>query len=251
MSKSSGKGDGGKNKKAKAKKTPAKKKTSKRKSPPKPKLIDQKDLPDSDSWERLPNEPNLWYERFVLFRNRGPERRMLDVFRLFLRQNGDYEKADKVVSVDGAWSRAAREWHWKLRSEQWDEEQQKKREQRNDRVLRELELKQIDLGHKALKKVSTMLDWPLTEQTISDDGKTTVIKPAGWNFATIPKLLREAALQIQSAVQAPPVGAQERAGARQGSDSGDAPDGNYIPEEAVEWLFHEYLPPEEAPKEAT
>lgn len=239
--------NGGKGKRPSRKKSAKKAKKTKSKSKPpkaeKPSLRPE-DLPD-ESWERLPGEPSHWYSRFEKFRDKGPERRLLQVYRQHLREAGKYDKA-ATAKVPGAWYDQSKLWHWRMRAEQYDAENRKKRNERNERVLAELEEAQIKFGFEGVKKCNSMLAWPLADQTVNNDGKEVNIKAAGWSFGTIPKLMAISTMQIREAIGAVVSGP----GRQQAADSEKLQPGDedFISDEEITWLFHEYMdaPPEPA-----
>lgn len=78
---------------------------------------------ERDAWDRISeDEPNLWYDRFVLYLQMGPSRSLLGAENLEKDRKG-LEKSG--VSASGAWRNAAKEWNWKKRAEAWDEYRRK------------------------------------------------------------------------------------------------------------------------------
>ena len=67
--------------------------------------------------ERMPDEPSLWYDRFLLYAQMGPSRSVLGTFNAERAQKG----AKRVVSLPGAWQEATKKWEWKKRAEAYDE----------------------------------------------------------------------------------------------------------------------------------
>ena len=66
-------------------------------------------------WERMLDEPGLWYARFELFRMLGPQRTIAAAYRRSRRQDGLDSK-----SVHNDWYKQARKWDWQNRAEAWD-----------------------------------------------------------------------------------------------------------------------------------
>lgn len=65
-------------------------------------------------WDRQPDEPLLWYERFERYRLAGPGRSLLAIYQAEKSGPGRGQK------VAGAWNSAAEQWRWQQRAEAWD-----------------------------------------------------------------------------------------------------------------------------------
>jgi hypothetical protein len=66
-------------------------------------------------WERRPDEPARWYERFLLYRNLGPGRTLAAAYALAVRQEGL-----ATPRLPARWSQIAATWQWETRSAAWD-----------------------------------------------------------------------------------------------------------------------------------
>lgn len=77
---------------------------------------------ERDAWERMEDEPNLWYDRFVSYLQMGPSRSLLGAENLEKARNG-LKKSE--VSASGAWRDSAKQWKWKERAEAWDDYRRK------------------------------------------------------------------------------------------------------------------------------
>lgn len=73
-------------------------------------------------YERLPEEPNLWYDRFVQYLQMGPSRSLLGAVNA---EKAKKSKEKQTSNIPGAWSEAAKQWRWKERAEAWDEYRRK------------------------------------------------------------------------------------------------------------------------------
>jgi len=72
-------------------------------------------------WERMENEPILWYTRFERYRLMGSNRSLLGVHKLEIAEKGRKGKSNKPpTKAPTAWDKAASEWNWKTRAEAWD-----------------------------------------------------------------------------------------------------------------------------------
>ncbi len=65
-----------------------------------------------NEWDRLPNEPVLWYDRFDTFRLLGTGRNL----------DAAYRACRKIESgrAGAVWRKNAEKWNWQERAEAWD-----------------------------------------------------------------------------------------------------------------------------------
>jgi len=71
-----------------------------------------------DPWDRLAREPIRWYARFEqYFRPLGPNRTLLGAYNAWRTVERERPPTNTVAQ---AWSKAAKEWEWRLRAELWD-----------------------------------------------------------------------------------------------------------------------------------
>lgn len=70
-------------------------------------------------WDRLPGEPQLWYDRFeTFFRPAGSGRSLLGALNAWRASVG---KPPSPRSINQAWTKAATNWRWRERAEAWDQ----------------------------------------------------------------------------------------------------------------------------------
>jgi hypothetical protein len=69
-------------------------------------------------WERLPDEPAHWHDRFEVYRLLGPTRTLSGAYRFHCQADGS-----SVRHLPGAWRRAAAQWQWSRRAAAWDSAQ--------------------------------------------------------------------------------------------------------------------------------
>lgn len=67
--------------------------------------------PAAKPWDRLPDEPALWFARFDNYRLLGPSRTVERVFR--------EEKGEKG-QCPSRWHAESKKWRWRERAEAWD-----------------------------------------------------------------------------------------------------------------------------------
>ena len=70
-------------------------------------------------WHRLPDEPNLWYDRFLAYLSLGPGRTIEKLYRLRCETH-ETDLAGKRAS--SSWHAKAREWRWDERAAVYDEQ---------------------------------------------------------------------------------------------------------------------------------
>lgn len=143
-------------------------------------------------WSRQKGESNLWYGRFLVYRNMGSERTALSAYRLNLKHHGQYQKAEKATFVGGGWQKAMGRYNWTERAEAWDAEERRSKESRRKRYVEEIDSEAHEIAVEAMKKARKMIEWPLAQTTVELDGKTHILVPAGWNQNTAIRWLKEA-----------------------------------------------------------
>jgi hypothetical protein len=113
-------------------------------------------MPPSESWDRQPGEPNLWYTRFERYRLAGPSRSLLGTLNSEMLEKGLPRKA----RVPGAWNRAFERWRWRDRAEAWDEQERHKVQAAHARDLEEMNRRHIQeaqaLQNKALQRLKAL-----------------------------------------------------------------------------------------------
>jgi hypothetical protein len=82
---------------------------------------------DEKPWQRQQNEPAKWFMRFNIYLDLGPKRTMQAAIDAEPTANGKPRQIKQPVpgkpqkvSIPGSWSRAAKIWRWKERSEAYD-----------------------------------------------------------------------------------------------------------------------------------
>ena len=79
-------------------------------------------------YDRQPDEPNLWYDRFFKFMLLGPERSLIETYR----QISNAARAAKgqpplrlSARIPQSWRQRASQFDWKARAESWDNQQRR------------------------------------------------------------------------------------------------------------------------------
>lgn len=108
-------------------------------------------------WDRQPNEPSAWFERFERFRLLGANRTIEAVFQ---QEQGD-AKGSKGKRPTRHWYEAADTYQWRWRSEAWDDAERQKERDRYEQERqkeREARLALLRAGRSRLAQALTALD---------------------------------------------------------------------------------------------
>lgn len=154
------------------------------------------DLPEGlQVWERLPDEPGLWFSRFADFYLAlpGSRRSMLQAYRNYRREK-DIDKASNVSEIEilqkkaythvrsypEQWFVLSKLWRWKERAlckDSWD---RKQRSRERQQWLRELEEEEWKASVALRDRAKEMMEYPIVTKSVSEDGQTVIIAPTRW-----------------------------------------------------------------------
>lgn len=139
-------------------------------------------------WDRLPEEPNLWFDRFMRFRLMGVRRSVRAVYLREFSQKAD-EGGEKPPA---AWYEAAKEWRWRERAEAWDETERERIRQEWRAFAVEWRGKERRIAEALLEKAEQMLQFPVAKisRVIAENGDqiTQIVEPADWRFTDVTRL---------------------------------------------------------------
>lgn len=122
---------------------------------------------DVDPWDKQPDEPQNWYERFDYYRLLGPLRSVNKAYR---RYRQDVDGVDIPSGHSRYWDKLAKEWRWEERAQAWDESVRDEKEERALSVFGE----GLSLSHERVAKLK------LIAQKLEDyilDPRTTRVSP--------------------------------------------------------------------------
>lgn len=106
-------------------------------------------------WERLPDEPLLWFQRFERFRLMTPTR---SISRVFCEER-DKKKQEKTRTNAGPeWYRAAEQWRWNERAAAWDAVQTKHLEQTIESEKARVLLEGYALMHRRVARLNAEVE---------------------------------------------------------------------------------------------
>lgn len=194
-------------------------------------------------WTPQKGESNLWFSRFILYRDKGPERALLSTYRTHMGHQGKYPDVD---CAPGAWGRAYKKWQWASRAAMWDAEQLRMRDARN--LQRQIDLEELSykVAVMGIERCEKMLTWPLATQRVEgvdDAGQptVTVVEATGWSQGTVANLMRASTAVAREACG---VGLVRHDGAQVGTD--DDSD-EYLTLDDIKFLT-EFVEPSESPE---
>ncbi len=148
-----------------------------------------------DGLEQLPDEPDIWYDRFRQYALLGPGRSIAQVYRM----DTDVAKRSLSEQPNGSWYDALAKWRWKERAANYDlgqrevqvRELAQRREEFGQKAFR-LGYSLIDKAEKLVHKADAMLEFPLARRRVGEDG-STIIEPSRWTFRDTAAFLKTAA----------------------------------------------------------
>lgn len=88
-------------------------------------------------WDRMPNEPAIWFDRFdKYYRPLGPGRSLSEAYYIYYEeQHGERPERPGFAP---AWGVQAKEWNWLERAEAWDAEIRRERLEQEKQTIREM-----------------------------------------------------------------------------------------------------------------
>lgn len=149
----------------------------------------------SQPWDRISHpeggsssESRKAYAAFLAYRDLGPERSLEKAVLAYTGSKGRLAK----------WKAWSVKWNWVGRTDQWDAHQEQLNRDAEEKAMADyyetLAIKKLayqdtvfDIVDRLIAQVLTMLNWPLSEQTIRNEAGVTIIKPARWSKSDIPR----------------------------------------------------------------
>lgn len=106
-------------------------------------------------WERQPGERALWFGRFAIYRDLGPNRTIMDAWRT---ENNLQQKTPTAKQPNRRWYEVRDEWHWEERAAAYDEYLDQQRllaRQEEIRLQREAEAAAREESRKQRRQILT------------------------------------------------------------------------------------------------
>ncbi|HEY9764579.1 MAG TPA: hypothetical protein V6D07_18775 [Trichocoleus sp.] len=150
-------------------------------------------------WEQQSEEPQVWFNRFLLFLEQGEtkQRSLLQAYKTHLviadklDENGNYKTSGKPIrTVPQVWRTMAKLWEWEDRARSFDGQHQNNRMQKRLERLQELEEKEWESAMLLLARAKEMLSYPIVTQVSTDGDRTIIIEPAKWVSSDIAKFFQ-------------------------------------------------------------
>lgn len=154
-------------------------------------------------WEKQPWETSGSFARFAAYYlAQTPPRSGLEAYRRYMREERGREWSGK--SLPGRWEIWFQAWDrnrqpipgavgWRERADAFDAHQHRlaheRRQQELANRMRAYDEAAMRVVERGIKVVERMLDFPLQETTIAQDGQRITIMPARWTMDTAAKLV--------------------------------------------------------------
>lgn len=159
-----------------------------------PVVMTDNDNDQPPCWERRPDEPSKWFDRFTVYRLLGPERSLYAAFVKYTARDGA-KRREKYRGVPGSWRDNAERWDWSERAEAWDEAEHLRIEAEWEARRQELRNSEWKMSGELLDKAKQMLMFPLARTEHEQRGETTVITsiyPSRWSMGDAGRLIETA-----------------------------------------------------------
>lgn len=149
--------------------------------------------------DRLRNESQPAWEAYCAYRDLGFERSLEAVARKLLksgsllrRWSARYNWVERVARhdgvMDGIRQTAARQAEAASVTD-WVTERESQR------------ARELDMGQALIAKAKQMLEWPLAQRRLEQDGKVTIVEPARWRLADAAKMLETGSKLVRLAAE--------------------------------------------------
>lgn len=129
------------------------------------------------AWDRQPEEPDRWFDRFDRFyRPQGPGRTLTEAYRQYYIERHHREPERPGYTTE--WGKASKSWRWLDRAREWDEQIRKERLEIERENLR-------DMNERIIKDSQSIQ--ALAMETLLDEGfkKDIGIALRGWRQAVV------------------------------------------------------------------
>lgn len=131
----------------------------------------------------------MWYDRFVRhYLSKGSARSVLGACNAWRLETG----RKPSTSAHDSWTKAAERHEWAKRAEAYDAHLREKDAAIWEQRRLELQQRDWDIAHKLTDKVLAMLNFPVSEQHIEQDGKSITIYPAKWGQRDVAQIAKTA-----------------------------------------------------------
>lgn len=122
-------------------------------------------------WEQQAREPDIWYRRFLAYRDLGPERTLVGAYRV-VKGSAASTSSRKNSTVPTSWIRMRDRWEWVERAQLWDREEYARLEQKVRKSLEQHYIDALDLAHQvnaaALRKALELIGMPAVYKAIEE-----------------------------------------------------------------------------------
>lgn len=96
------------------------------------------------AWEKRPDEPAIWFDRFTRFYlPLGPSRSLLGAYRAYRKEASDSDRMRAVNSVSAGWKENALKYDWRGRADAFDAHERRKNNDKFAELAERTRLEQL------------------------------------------------------------------------------------------------------------
>lgn len=141
-------------------------------------------LSDPQPWNRMPDEPAMWYSRFIShFLPMGPTRSILGAYKSYI--SSLYPNRPIPIVPPAPWHTNSKLYHWRTRAEAHDAVQWQQVQQDYDLMCEQINQECINAARTVLNKALTGI------ATIDLDDKPATVKDIGPLSVAVKGMVRE------------------------------------------------------------
>lgn len=105
-------------------------------------------------WEQMPNEPDMWYDRFDVYRQLGPIRSVEKAYQM-VKELSEGKLSGKHVNPQ--WLEISKEWNWADRARAWDQSLRSQLAEQERELAIDLRLSRLQMIHQLQMKTFAAL----------------------------------------------------------------------------------------------
>lgn len=123
-------------------------------------------------WDRKPDEPSKWYERFLIYMNMGPSRTIQGAYRIYIgpERVAKLLEEGKHTCANSQWYYYCREWDWDGRAALYDDRNARKFLAQEEAIKQGARIVRIQAAMAGLQKAVDAIE----QKTSKDMSKESV-----------------------------------------------------------------------------
>lgn len=157
-------------------------------------------------WFKMQGEGEKQYRAFCIYKDMGADRTTAKAFMVYRKREGENLTSDKVNPYFLRWFK---EWKWIERAKKYDDYADVFEHQKRDKLIEErasvwikrreeLREEKYELGKMMFSNAREILEYPVREATLEEDGKTYIVKPAKWIEKSVAATLAKSGCDLTS-----------------------------------------------------